>query len=88
MPPIIFKIFAVLAGIVIWKAFMSMIAGFRAAGSDRDEEEDDDHDDAKEPVPQVRRDYLDEWRAAAEELGCKFDPGSSPKGLDTSISGH
>jgi len=89
MPSIIFKIFAVLAGIVIWKAFMSMIAGFRAVDGDQNEdEEDDDHDDGKGPVPQARRDYLDEWRAAAEELGCKFDPGSSPKGLDTSITGH
>ena len=89
MPSFVFKIFAVLAAIVIWKAFKAMITGFRSVQNGMD---DDDEaakaDDGKGPVPQARQSFLDEWQAAADELGCKFNPGENPNGKDASIAGH
>ena len=95
MPSFVFKIFAVIAGIIIWKAFMRMIAGARAAQStDEDDEEDSEfvEDEKKHPgkgpLPQARQSFFDEWQSAANELGCTFNPGEDPRGREASISGH
>ena len=90
MPPLLSKLFGIIAGIVIWKVFMSMINGARTVkkSMDEDAEREGLGDDGKGPVPQARRDFLDQWQEAAKELGCKFEPGDSPDGKNASISGR
>ena len=90
MPPFLSKLFALVAAIVIWKVFMSMINGARTMkrSMDEDAEREGLADDGKGPVPQARRDFLDLWQEAAKALGCKFEPGDSADGKNASISGH
>ena len=90
MPSILFKLFAVVVGIVIWKAFMAMVNGATKVkrSMDEDAEREGLPDDGKGPVPQARRDFLDQWQQAAKELGCKFEPGDAPDGKNASISGR
>ena len=90
MPSILFKLFAVVAGIVIWKVFMATINGARTVkrSMDEDAEREGLGDDGKGPVPQARRDFLEQWQEAAKALGCTFKPGDSPDGKNASISGH
>ena len=90
MPSILFKLFGVVAAIVIWKVFMAMINGARTVkrSMDEDAEREGLTDDGDGPVPQARRDFLDQWQDAAKELGCKFESGDSPDGKNASISGR
>ena len=90
MPSILSKLFAVVVGIVIWKVFMSMVNNATKVkrSMDEDAEREGLPDDGKGPVPQARRDFLDQWQEAAKALGCKFEPGDSPDGKNASISGR
>ena len=90
MPPLLTKLFAVVAAIVIWKVFMAMVNNATKVkrSMDEDAEREGLSDDGKGPVPQARRDFLDQWQEAAKELGCKFEPGDAPDGKNASISGR
>ena len=70
MPSILSKLFAVVVGIVIWKAFMAMVNGATKVkrSMDEDAEREGLPDDGKGPVPQARRDFLDQWQEAVVRL--------------------
>lgn len=76
----LFKIVAILIGIFIWK---SVVASFRKANKAI---HDDSYDDGEAPVAQADLDT--QWREAAKQLACDYDPGASPDGKDASIIGR
>jgi len=84
MPPFLFKILAIVAGIVIWKSVASSFA--KAKKAMQDETFDDDAEDAAAPQATVCRN--EQWRLAAQQLACAFDPGKRNDGGDVSISGN
>ncbi len=77
----LFKIIAILIGIFIWK---SVVASFRKANKAMH----DDPDDGEDSVPVARLDLESQWREAAKQLGCEYDPGTSPDGKDAAITGR
>jgi len=76
----LFKIVAILIGIFIWK---SVIASFRKANKAM---HDDSYDG--EDVPVAKADLDAQWREAAKQLGCEYDPGASQDGKDAAIIGR
>ncbi len=77
--PFLFKIVAILFGIFIWK---TVVASFRKANKAIHEDSDDEN------APVARLDLEGQWREAAKELGCEYDPGTSPDGKDAAITGR
>lgn len=77
--PFLFKIVAILIGIFIWK---TVVASFRKANKAIHEDSDDEN------APVARLDLEGQWREAAKELGCEYDPGTSPDGKDAAITGR
>ena len=75
----LFKIIAILIGIFIWK---SVVASFRKANKAIHEDSDDEN------APVAKLDLEGQWREAAKELGCEYDPGVSPDGKDAAITGR
>jgi len=78
----LFRILAILIGIFIWKA---VVGSFRKAGKAMRDDSCDGEDD---PVSTVQLDQAEQWRQAAQQISCKFDPGADPHGKDASISGR
>ncbi|MBR4717131.1 MAG: hypothetical protein IKP09_03645, partial [Lentisphaeria bacterium] len=78
--PFLFKIIAILIGIFIWK---SVVASFRKANKAIHDGSYDDED-----VPVAKADLESQWREAAKQLACEYDPGASPDGKDASITGR
>ena len=80
--PFLFKIIAILIGIFIWKAVMT---SFRKA---RKAMHNDSYDGEDDSAPVARLDLEGQWREAAKQLGCEYDPGTSPDGKDAAITGR
>ena len=81
--PFLFKIIAILIGIFVWK---SVVGSFRKASKAiYDDSDDEDGDDT---ASAARLDLEGQWRQAAEQLACKFDPGDAPNLKNASISGR
>jgi len=80
--PFLFKIIAILIGIFIWKAVMT---SFRKANKAM---HDDSYDGEDDSVPVAQSDLETQWREAAKQLGCSYDPGASPDGKDAAITGR
>jgi len=81
--PFLFKIIAILIGIFIWK---SVVGSFRKAGKAI---HDDSCDEDEEDTASAAKLGLEEqWRQAAEQLACTFDPGDAPNAKKASISGR
>lgn len=80
--PFLFKIIAILVGIFIWKA---IITSFRKAHKAM---HDDSYDGEEDSAPAAKLDLEGQWRAAAKQLGCEYDPGASPDGKDAAITGR
>lgn len=76
----LFKIIAILIGIFIWK---SVVASFRKANKAIHDGSYDDED-----VPVAKADLESQWREAAKQLACEYDPGASPDGKDAFITGR
>ena len=76
----LFKIVAILIGIFIWK---SVVASFRKASKAM---HDDSYDG--EDVPVAKADLDTQWREAAKQLGCEYDPGTSQDGKDAAVIGR
>ena len=75
----LFKIIAILIGIFIWKAVMT---SFRKANKAIHDDQDEGN------APAAKLDLEGQWREAAKQLGCEYDPGTSPDGKDASITGR
>ena len=80
--PFLFKIIAILIGIFIWKAVMT---SFRKANRAMHDDSGGGDDDS---VPVAKLDLDAQWRKAAKQLGCSYDPGASPDGKDAAITGR
>ena len=80
--PFLFKIVAILIGIFIWKA---IITSFRKAGKAM---RDNSCDGEEDSAPVAKLDLDGQWHAAAKQLGCEYDPGTSPDGKDAAITGR
>ena len=80
--PFLFKIIAILVGIFIWKA---IITSFRKAHKAM---HDDSYDGEEDSAPAAKLDLEEQWRQAAKQLGCVYDPGASPDGKDAAINGR
>ena len=80
--PFLFKIIAILVGIFIWKA---IITSFRKANRAM---HDDPCDGEEDSAPVAKLDLESQWREAAKQLGCEYDPGASPDGKDAAITGR
>ena len=80
--PFLFKIVAILIGIFIWKAVMT---SFRKA---RKAMHDDSYDEEDNAAPVAQTDLETQWREAANQLACVYDPGSKPNAQDASITGR
>ena len=80
--PFLFKIIAILIGIFIWKAVMT---SFRKANKAIHDDSGDGEDDSA-PVAKLGLD--EQWHAAAKQLGCTYDPGTSPDGKNAAITGR
>ena len=80
--PFLFKIFAILIGILIWK---TIITSFRKAGKAM---HDNSYDGEEDSAPVAKLDLDEHWRKAAKQLGCEYDPGKSPDGKDAAITGR
>ena len=86
--PFLFKIIAILIGIFIWKTVMASFAKARKAmRDDEDREEPDTCDGENGPAPQATLFRNGQWKLAAQQLACAFDPGKRNDGRDVSISG-
>ena len=81
--PFLFKIIAILIGIFVWK---SVVGSFRKASKAiHDNSYDDDGDDT---ASAAKLDLEGQWRQAAEQLACTFEPGDAPNLKKASISGR
>ncbi len=80
--PFLFKIIAVLIGIFIWKA---IIGSFRKANRAM---HDDSYDGEDDSAPVAQSDLETQWREAANQLACTYDPGDKPNAQDASITGR
>ncbi|MBR4254285.1 MAG: hypothetical protein IKQ16_04270 [Lentisphaeria bacterium] len=81
--PFLFKIIAILIGIFVWK---SVVGSFRKASKAmHDDSYDEDGDDT---ASAARLDLEGQWRQAAEQLACTFEPGDAPNLKKASISGR
>ena len=82
--PFLFKLVAILIGIFIWKA---VVGSFRKAGKAMHDDSDDGDGDGGS-ASAAHLDLEEQWRQAARQLACEFDPGKSPNGKDASITGR
>ena len=82
--PFLFKLVAILIGIFIWKA---VIGSFRKASRAMHDDPYGDADEEK-AASAAQTDLEKQWREAAQELACEFDPGKKPNGKDASITGR
>ena len=80
--PFLFKIIAILVAIFIWKA---IITSLRRANRAMHDNSGDGEDDS---APVAKLDLDGQWREAAKQLGCEYDPGASPDGKDAAITGR
>ena len=80
--PFLFKIIAILIGIFIWK---TVVANFRKASRAM---YDDPSDGEEDSAPAAKLDLEEQWRRAARQLACTYDPGKGPNGRDASITGR
>ena len=80
--PFLFKIVAILVGIFIWK---SIVGSFRKAHKAMHDDSYDGNDDS---TPAAQIDLETQWREAAKQLACVYDPGNKPNAQDASISGR
>ena len=80
--PFLFKLVAILIGIFVWK---TVVASFKKANRAM---HDDSYDDRDDSAPAAQLDQVEQWREAAKQLVCTFDPGKSPNGKDASITGR
>ena len=80
--PFLFKIIAILVAIFIWKA---IITSLRRANRAMHDNSGDGEDDS---APVAKLDLDGQWREAAKQLGCVYDPGASPDGKDAAITGR
>lgn len=80
--PFLFKIIAILIGILIWKTVMT---SFRKAGKAM---RDNSCDGEEDSAPVAKLDLDGQWREAANQLGCTYDPGTSPDGKNAAITGR
>ena len=80
--PLLFKIIAILIGIFIWKAVMT---SFRKA---RKAMHDDSYDGEEDSAPVAQSNLETQWREAANQLACTYDPGDKPNAQDASITGR
>ena len=94
MPQFLFRILCIVIGIIIWKAVASSFSKVKKAMRDDDPDTDSDTDDdtgdeAEEDVtaPQATVFRNEQWKLAAQQLGCTFDPGKRSDGRDVSFSG-
>ena len=82
--PFLFKILSIAVGILIWK---TVIGSFRKANKAiHDSSYDDENDEESPSATQLERE--EQWRQAAEQLACEFDPGNAPNGKGASITGR
>ena len=88
--PFLFKIIAILIGVFIWKTVMASFAKARKAMRDEDNpaNEPDTCDGENGPAPQATLFRNGQWKLAAQQLACAFDPGKRNDGRDVSISGN
>ena len=80
--PFLFKLVAILIGIFIWKA---VVGSFRKAGKAIHDESYEDGDDS---ASAAQLDQDEQWRQAAAQLACEYDPGNKPNGGEASITGR
>ena len=80
--PFLFKIVAILIGIFIWK---SVVGSFRKANRAM-HDDSDGGDDNSAPAAQI--DLETQWREAAKQLACVYDPGDKPNLKNASITGR
>ena len=80
--PFLFKIIAILIGIFIWKA---VVGSFRRANKAM---HDDSYDGEEDSAPVARTDLEEQWRQAAAQLACSYDPGDAPNMQKASITGR
>lgn len=90
MPAFLFKILAIVIGILMWRAIKSSFDKAKQAMQEDDPEQDDDSDDEAEEdaaAPQATVFRNEQWKLAAQQLACTFDPGKRNDGRDASFSG-
>ena len=80
--PFLFKIVAILIGIFIWK---SIVGSFRKANKAMHDDSDGGNDNS---APAAQIDLETQWREAAKQLACVYDPGNKPNAQDASITGR
>jgi len=85
MPPFLFKLLGIVIGILIWKA---VVGSFRKAKNAMDEDDDDAAENEEDVVSRAQLDQEEQWRQAAKQISCMFDPGKDPHGNDASITGR
>ena len=82
--PFLFKIVAILIGIFIWK---SVVGSFRKANrAMHDDSYDGSGEDGSASATQL--DLEAQWREAAKQLACVYDPGNKPNLKNASITGR
>ena len=87
MPAFLFKILAIVFGIIMWRVIKSSFDKAKKAMQEDDYEPDDDEDAEEVPSSQEAVARNGQWKLAAQQLGCAFDPGKRNDGKDVSISG-
>jgi len=87
MPAFLFKILAIVFGIIMWRVIKSSFDKAKKAMQEDDYEPDDDEDMEEVPSSQEAVARNGQWKLAAQQLGCAFDPGKRNDGKDVSISG-
>ena len=80
--PFLFKIVAILIGIFMWKI---LVGSFRKANKAM-HDDSDGGDDNSAPAAQI--DLEAQWREAAKQLACVYDPGDKPNLKNASITGR
>ena len=87
MPAFLFKILAIVFGIIMWRVIKSSFDKAKKAMQEDDYEPDDDEDTEDVSASQEAVARNGQWKLAAQQLGCAFDPGKRNDGKDVSISG-
>ena len=83
--PFLFKVVAILVGILIWKA---VVGSFRKASEAMRDDSDDEADGKDDSTPAAQLDLESQWRETAKALFCTFDPGNAPNAKNASITGR
>jgi len=81
--PFLFKILGIVIGIIIWK---TVLGSFRKANRAMHDDSYDRDEDG--PVPAAQLDHDEQWRQAAQQISCTFDPGKDPHGNGATITGR